>query len=106
MRNFLKYMTTTPVNETMVDVMYLMFKHVKLNTTVFKNFTDDELRGIQAPLLMLVGDKEVIYGTQQAVARCHRLNIPVEVIPNAGHAVTSDQPEIVNRRIIEFLNSA
>jgi pimeloyl-ACP methyl ester carboxylesterase len=42
---------------------------------------------------------------EKATRRATRLipNIRVDVIPNAGHTVSDDQPAIVNSRIVEFL---
>jgi pimeloyl-ACP methyl ester carboxylesterase len=61
--------------------------------------TDDELRGINVPTTVLLGDREVIYagGPQAALARAQRLipNVRAHLLPNAGHILTADAPEIV-----------
>ncbi len=69
-------------------------------------FTDDELQQIKTPVLLLIGEKEVIFSAQKAIDRATRLmpNIQAEIIPDAGHILSMDQPEMVNERILNFLN--
>jgi pimeloyl-ACP methyl ester carboxylesterase len=68
-------------------------------------FTDDELRRLRVPTLLLLGDREVVYDYQAALQRATRLipGIQVQVIPGAGPALNFDQPDLVNRHILEFL---
>jgi pimeloyl-ACP methyl ester carboxylesterase len=67
--------------------------------------TDDELRHIQAPTLLLLGEHEVIYNPRTALKRAVSLipRIEADIIPGVGHALNLDQPERVNQRIVEFL---
>jgi pimeloyl-ACP methyl ester carboxylesterase len=70
--------------------------------------TDAEWRRIKAPTLYLVGENEKIYSAQEAVQRLHKLHeaapqIEAEVIPKAGHDLTFVRAELVNRKVIEFL---
>jgi pimeloyl-ACP methyl ester carboxylesterase len=68
-------------------------------------FSDDELRRVSQPTLLLIGDKEVIYDPHKALARAAGLfpNIRTELVPGAGHAMMADRPDLVNRSIVEFL---
>lgn len=67
--------------------------------------TDDELRRVAAPTLLLLGEREVIYPAKAALARAGRLiaDIEARIIPGAGHALNIDQPELVNAHMLEFL---
>jgi pimeloyl-ACP methyl ester carboxylesterase len=68
-------------------------------------FPDDELRKIRTPVLLLIGDHEVIYeDTQRVVERATRLltNLKVDRIPNANHNAEYTNPEAVNKKILEF----
>ena len=53
----------------------------------------------------MLGEREVIYAPQTALARARNLlpDIEADIISGAGHALNFDQPEIVNQRILEFL---
>ena len=94
-----------PLNERNVQRILLIFKHYRSNRSRVPDFTDDELRRITAPTLLLWGEHEATYNVENATRRATRLipNVRVDVIPNAGHTVSDDQPAIVNARIVEFL---
>jgi pimeloyl-ACP methyl ester carboxylesterase len=68
-------------------------------------FTDEELRQIHKPILLLIGDHEVIYDPRRAIKRAIRLvtGLKAEIIPNANHCAQYTAPEIVNQKILEFL---
>ena len=67
-------------------------------------FRDDELRSIQTPTLLLIGDHEVIYKPEDAIRRASRLvpNLKAEIISNANHIAEYTNAELVNKRILEF----
>jgi uncharacterized protein YhfF/pimeloyl-ACP methyl ester carboxylesterase len=69
-------------------------------------FADKELKGLQVPTLYIVGEHEKIYSAQKAVQRLNRVapHIKTEMIPQAGHDLTVVQTEMVNGRVLEFLN--
>ena len=109
--SFMKWMTVKGfvVNELFVEQFVLGVKNfrsrpqIRVLPTVF---TDDELRQIKAHTLLLIGGKEVIYDPEVAVNRAKQLiqSIEAEVVPNASHGLPMEQPELVNERILEFLN--
>jgi pimeloyl-ACP methyl ester carboxylesterase len=68
-------------------------------------FSDAELRKIQAPVLLLIGDHEVIYKPEDAIQRATRLmpNLKAEIVPNANHIAEYTACEAVNRLILDFL---
>jgi pimeloyl-ACP methyl ester carboxylesterase len=67
--------------------------------------TDAEWQHIKAPTLYLVGENEKLYSAQKAVQRLHKAaaQIEAEVIPKAGHDLTFVQAELVNRKVVKFL---
>lgn len=71
-------------------------------------FSDEELRKIQAPVLLLIGDHEVIYKPEDAIQRATRLlpNLKTGIIPNANHIAEYTASDIVNEMILEFLTKA
>lgn len=70
-------------------------------------FSDEELRQIQTPVLLLIGDHEVIYRPEDAIRRATRLvpNLKAEIIPNANHISEYTAANIVNAKILEFFAS-
>jgi pimeloyl-ACP methyl ester carboxylesterase len=71
--------------------------------------SDDQLRGLAPPTLFLVGENEVIYSGSGAEA-VQRLNsvapqITTDLVPDCGHDLTLVQAELVNRLILDFLET-
>lgn len=68
-------------------------------------FSDKELRQIRTPSLLLIGDHEVIYEPEHAIQRATRLvaGLKAEIVPNANHLAQYTAAEIVNQKILEFL---
>lgn len=67
-----------------------------------------KLRMIKAPTLVILGDKDGLIGSATAAARRARRNIArceVEILPEAGHVMSIDEPEFVGGRIARFLDA-
>jgi len=108
---FMKWMTVEgfAVNELFVEQFVQGLKNfdpryqIRVLPTVF---SDDELQQIKAHTMLLIGEKEVSYDPETAARRAQRLipNIKAELIPNASHGLPMEQAELVNERILDFLN--
>jgi len=68
-------------------------------------FSDEELRKIRTPVLLLIGDHEVLYKPERVIQRATRLvsGLKAEMIPNANHCAGYTAPETVNEKILRFL---
>lgn len=68
-------------------------------------FSDEELRKIHTPALLLIGDHEVIYNPQRVIQRATRLvpGLKAEIVPNANHNAEYTAPDFVNKKILDFL---
>jgi pimeloyl-ACP methyl ester carboxylesterase len=68
-------------------------------------FSDEELRSMQVPTLLLIGQQEALYDSAAALERARRLipNIEGELIAQANHEMTISKHEIVDPRVLEFL---
>jgi pimeloyl-ACP methyl ester carboxylesterase len=92
--------------ETSLDRAMLTFRCLQarriIAPTVFK---DGEWQSLSMPVLFLVGENERIYSAGKAWKRLHAIapQIRAEIIPGAGHDLTIAQPEMVNRKVLEFL---
>jgi len=71
-------------------------------------FSEAELRACKVPTLLLVGDQEVIYPAEKAIAnaRRHMPNIEAHLIHGANHALTIEHAEVVNDYSIRYLRQA
>jgi pimeloyl-ACP methyl ester carboxylesterase len=67
--------------------------------------SDDELRRIHRPLLILMGEHERFFDSPRAVARAQALipGVIAEIVPHAGHVMTIDQPDYLRERVMRFL---
>lgn len=86
---------------------YLANKYAKSNSSMLKMmpFSDKELESIQNPVLILIGDKDVINSEESLErAKKHLSKSETRIIKDAGHFLTIDQPKIVNDAVINFLD--
>lgn len=85
---------------------YLANKYAKSNSSMLKMhpFSDDELKSISNPVLVLIGDTDVI-NSQESLERAQKylVNAKTKTVKDAGHFLTIDQPKIVNDAIVDFL---
>lgn len=92
------------VHQMLVGLRHFRFQ--PQNSVFPAVFTDEELKTVKMPVLVLIGDKERVLDPVRAVERARRRvpGVEAEIIPGAGHALPIDQPEIVNARLLEFFN--
>jgi pimeloyl-ACP methyl ester carboxylesterase len=81
-------------------------KHGKLINRVFPRvYEKEELAEISAPVLLVFGDREVIYGDLDEAIQAGRDLIPdveVAVMPSAHHITALAAPEAVNQELLRF----
>lgn len=112
-RWFMEFVTSpnTPKGEPTQkfgDAMQILLKHFKTQGNPGQ-LTDDELRQMTSPLLVLMGEYERIFSSQIAIQRAKRLIpglVAAELVPNAGHLMTADQPQWLKERIFRFMQEA
>jgi pimeloyl-ACP methyl ester carboxylesterase len=95
-----------------LELMYLGTKHfrmpqatMRVNRGAANALSDDELRSLQMPVLLLFGAGEVIYDPVQACDRARRLIPRFEggLIPHCRHDMCFNQSRIVDARVLDFL---
>ena len=92
--------------EKFIHLMEMVTKYGLPATTFPTVYTDEELKQIEMPTLLLIGAGEKIYNPRKSIERARRLmpNLTYEIILNAGHTLNMEQPEIINARILESLS--
>ena len=105
--SLLRFLTPSnlPVHEYLVEERLVVYKNFRQSKTKPPLFSDNELRQISAPTLLLYGEQDVVYDMNAVRKRaaCLPANFHIEVIPNAGHVLDYDQPEAVSARIAKFI---
>ena len=96
----------------LLHLMYLGVKHfrtpqdtLRVNAEARNPLSDDELRSLHMPVLLLFGDNEVIYDSTQALDRARRLipDVQGNLIPDCRHDMCFRQRRIVDARVVDFL---
>jgi pimeloyl-ACP methyl ester carboxylesterase len=81
-------------------------KYSKSNTGFLQMqpFSDDDLKKITIPVLVLIGDHDVI-NSEKSLLRANEFlsNDKTETIKDAGHFLSMDQSKKVNEIIVTFL---
>ncbi|MGO4773278.1 alpha/beta fold hydrolase [Flavobacterium sp. W22_SRS_FK3] len=85
---------------------YLANKYAKSNSSMLKMmpFSNDELQSIKNPVLVLIGDHDVI-NSEESLEKAKEFlpNSKTKMIKDAGHFLSIDQSKIVNETMINFL---
>jgi pimeloyl-ACP methyl ester carboxylesterase len=81
------------------------FDGKQIGAPVVTVFKDDELRQVKLPTLLLIGDHDVSCQTNKVFSRARQLipHIEAELVANGGHLFPTDQADVTNKRILEFL---
>jgi pimeloyl-ACP methyl ester carboxylesterase len=97
------YSTQNPIHEQMI----LGLTNKRKVPFLRPQFTDEELNRIVTPTLLILGEYEIMYEPRKALERATQLiaNLQTELISEAGHMLISDQPEMVNQSMLNFLQS-
>ena len=95
----------TVLEESFIQLMEEVTRYCKPAIMFPTVFTDDELKQIDLPALLIIGAKEKIYHPQKAIERAQRClpDLTAEIIPEVGHLLILDRPEFINTRILRFL---
>lgn len=69
-------------------------------------FTNQELSEIKTPMLLMLGENEVMYNPLEAFkcAENSSPNLTVELVRDVGHLMSMENPEYINNRISDFFN--
>ena len=93
----------------MLELVYLGLTHFRMPLETARIgpavMSDEQLRALRVPTLLLIGDHEVISDPAAAVERARRLvpDVRGELVPGARHEMCVRQHRIVNARVLEFL---
>jgi pimeloyl-ACP methyl ester carboxylesterase len=98
-----------PDARPVLELMYLGLKHFRVPPETSRVmptlFSDDQLRAMRIPTLLLIGDNEVICDPGTALARARRIfpDVQSDLVPESSHDMCFSQHRIVDERVLEFL---
>ena len=69
-----------------------------------KPFSDEELKSLKIPVLVLIGDHDII-NNKDGLQKAKDLipNVQAEIIKEASHFLSFDRPELVDKKVLDFL---
>jgi pimeloyl-ACP methyl ester carboxylesterase len=106
---FMRWLGFRAGDGNVLELMYLGLKHfrIPLETAQITStaLSDDELRSLHVPTLLLFGEREVIYDPAAALARARRLvpDLEGELVSESRHDMCVRQRAIVDARVLDFL---
>ena len=99
------------VTRLALDPIYLGVKHFRMLPETARIapdvFSDDELRALPVPVLLLYGDREVMVDPAKALARARALlpDFEGDLVPHSSHDMCASRYQIVDARVLSLLNS-
>ncbi|WP_264563914.1 alpha/beta fold hydrolase [Flavobacterium sp. N3904] len=95
------------INSVFKNQLYLAYKYGNSRPRLLNMlpFSEKELKTLTIPVLVLIGDHDIV-NNEKIFVKVHKFvpNAETAVIKNAGHFMSIDQPVIINKKIVEFLN--
>jgi pimeloyl-ACP methyl ester carboxylesterase len=95
------------VNEVFKNQLYLAYKYGNSKPRLLNMmpFSKKGLKSLKIPVLILIGDHDIV-NTEKIFIKAHQFipNVETAVIKDAGHFMSIDQSEIINKKVVEFLN--
>jgi len=94
------------IDPLFIDQMYLGTKNTKISTNMLRMnpFTDEEFKTLTFPVMVLIGDHDILNKPEVIdIASKVLPNVNAALIHDAGHFVSMDQQEEVDKRVMEFL---
>jgi pimeloyl-ACP methyl ester carboxylesterase len=72
-----------------------------------KRMSDDVLRTLDTPTLLLFCERSPVNHAQRALERSRQLiaNVETEVIPDVGHMLPVEMPEVFTTRVLRFIHN-
>lgn len=104
---FINGASTTRNYDELLQVYMLGMTGARSTNVIRPVFGGDEWKELQMPVLLLVGDHEIMYEPIKAIREAKRRfpNLQAELIRDAGHFLLTDQAEQVNQKVMAFLDN-
>ncbi len=106
-KNFLNYISASAGRWPSwgVEAFVISYQSYKFNFDAIPTISDYELSQLPYKTLILMGKDDVIYDPITAAARISSAapSIIVEILSEAKHTITADQPNLVNEKLLNFL---
>ncbi|WP_380280919.1 alpha/beta fold hydrolase [Kitasatospora purpeofusca] len=94
--------------EMIAPLMLAMRTYKPTTRPPARPFTDEELRSIRLPALVLLGRRSALLRPGPALARVTALipGVRAEIVEHAGHGLNLERPDVVNDHLLRFIGGA
>jgi pimeloyl-ACP methyl ester carboxylesterase len=95
-------------SKEMRDMLAISFRDATNQLRVYpREFSDDELKAIKVPTLLILGNEEMIYSPAESAGRASGIlpDCKVIILPDCGHAIPFDAPKEASDAIDSFLSA-
>ena len=94
--------------ELIADTQVMIRCYARRPIVTPTTMSDEQLRSIRVPSLLLIGENETVGSASKAMRRVRTVapQIEAELIPDAGHVLPIAQRERVTRKVLEFLEAS
>jgi pimeloyl-ACP methyl ester carboxylesterase len=109
LRNVLQTMTfdVDKIDQVYINQYYIATEETTFNRCILQMtpFSNSQLKSLTMPILLMIGDNDII-NNDKSLERAKKTipNLEAVKIKNSGHFLSVDQPEIVDTKILVFLN--
>jgi pimeloyl-ACP methyl ester carboxylesterase len=92
-------------NDKEIQIFLTNWQGYNPNNDRIPVITDEELDSLEHNTLLLLGEEELLYNPKKAFERVKLIapEMKVKIIPNAGHVLSFDQPYVINKELLNFL---
>ena len=108
LRNVLETMTVNvdKLKQEFINQYYISTTEANTNKCILqmRPFSEKELSTLKMPVLVVIGDHDIINNDKSLkLARKSLPNVEADEIKNAGHFLSFDQPELIDKKILDFI---
>jgi len=96
------------IRQTYIDQYFIATQKASLNKIILqmRPYSDGELKSLTMPVLLLIGDHDII-NNEKSIERAQKVlpHAYTGIVKNAGHFLSIDQSEKVNTKMLDFLDA-
>jgi|TARA_R110000737_G_C14623511_1_gene494088 pimeloyl-ACP methyl ester carboxylesterase len=94
------------IDQSFIDLHFIATKNAKISKFMvqMRPFSNEKFESLSMPTLLLIGDDD-LFNQEKSIEKARELipNVETKKIKNAGHFLSIDQANTVNRLMLEFL---
>lgn len=94
------------IEQDFINQYYIATQNATINKSFIEMqpFNTEDLKRLKMPVLVLVGDKDIINDENSLeIAKKYLPNVEASKITNSGHFLSIDKADVVNERMLSFL---